>query len=224
MSVDAYKTLLGYGARSNRFSIEIEAPEEIKKAFPAGGLGSLTASSAGGAASIVLDTLQIMCHEVNFPQPRKFESFTIEYDNEIVNLAKAREPIYEQVVLKFRDKEDFEHRKFFLYWQEYIQKTGTNESKSVRPSMYKSSMKINLQSRENKSILIAGCEGIWPISVTYDTSLNYSEAKILETSITFSADKISFAGMKGSIFGIGGKPVRISPSTDTEGEKTIDSK
>lgn len=178
--IDAYKEVIGYGARDNLFKISMTIPPLVSSNF-----------------SGIDEVLNFMPHKVAFPKNRDVEVQRIQYANEFFTLDKGRKPDdYAEIDFTFRNSQDFKYRSIFEYWLNLIQKPrfGTYDGVRVKPSDYKvNNIKIQILTNDLKTVTKeAILYGAYPIDID-GFDLKYEPADLRESILKFACDYYKFS-------------------------------
>lgn len=197
-NIDAYKSALAYGARTNLFRMSLTPPTFVKNSFQE----LFDSNDVGGGKSMT--TLSLFVHNVTFPKPRGVQKGTIDYAQEVMNYALENNDYEPTITLKFRNKTDFKLRTMFEYWMNQIIKPnlGVNASfdgTALPPTEYKTDdFTIDILNHMREPIRTAKIYGAFPLSldsVALDVAAN---GEIFETSLILSIDYYDIVSSAGS--------------------------
>jgi len=162
--IDDYKARLGYGARTNLFSLNFTLPFGV---------------------DAQAEEMEILVHKINWPAERPITEIGIKYQGDDFKIAGDKGAV-EDITIEFMNAENFNVRNALVLWHQTIQRDITGLRTS--PELYKANVDITILDHLGQPIKKVKLVGAWPKtidSIPLDAS---ADGTIVPSSVVLSID------------------------------------
>lgn len=170
--LDDYKTLLGNGARSNKFNITFNFNEKSKGLI-----------SALNSTELYDNKLQILTHQMELPQPRDVSTERVHYNGDYFTVPLDRKDFNYEFSIKYYETENRVLFNFFNMWLQFIQ-----NAYGVVDTYSKVNIQAELLNMNRKTVQTYLFNTCFPTKVISGTEASYKNKDLIETNVTFACD------------------------------------